>query len=139
MEFMYHLFKEFVSLTLQVLPYFILGTSFGAVLETCLKVEAIFKHLRKGMGSVVNAAFLGAILPGCACATMPMAQGLKTKGANLGTVAAFIFVSPLLSPQTVILTYGMLGWKFAMARVVFSLIGAVTIGLLFNCLEKKEN
>lgn len=138
MEFIYHLLKEFVSLTLQVIPYFILGTLFGAALATYLKPELVFKYLNRGRASVVNASVLGAVLPGCACATMPMAQGLKSKGASLGTVATFVFVSPLLSPQTVILTYGMLGLKFALARVVFSLIGAITIGLCFNYLEQRK-
>ena len=138
MKLILRLFNEFSSLTLQVVPYFILGTSFGAVLATYLKPESVSKYLNKGMGPVVNASVLGAILPGCACATMPMAEGLKSKGAGLGTVAAFIFVSPLLSPQTVILTYGMLGLKFALARVVFSLTGAITIGLVFSYFEHRK-
>ena len=49
----------------------------------------------------------------------PYGGGFEGKGARIGTVAAFIMVSPLLSPQTVILTYALLGWKFSLARVVF--------------------
>lgn len=132
------IFGEFVSLTLKVIPYFILGVVFGALLKTYLRADFAFKHLRRGTSSVINASILGAILPGCACATIPMAEGLKEKGARLGTIAAFIMVSPLLSPQTVILTYAMLGWKFTAARIFFSLAGAIIIGLVFNYLEKKR-
>jgi uncharacterized membrane protein YraQ (UPF0718 family) len=67
-----------------------------------------------------------------------MAEGLKEKGARIGTVAAFIMVSPLLSPQTVILTYALLGWKFSLARVVFSLAGAIILGIAFNYFEKNK-
>src|SRR3989338_8130921 len=116
MEIINHLSSEFLSLTLSIFPYFILGVLFGASLETYLKFDWVLKYLNKGSISVVNAGLLGAILPGCACATMPMARGLKAKGAGLGTVSAFILVSPLLSPQTIVLTYGLLGVKFMLAR-----------------------
>lgn len=138
LETSYHILKEFISLTITVIPYFILGTTFGALMEVYVKPELAFKYLNKGSASVVNASILGAILPGCSCATVPMAEGLKEKGASLGTVASFIMVSPLLSPQTVLLTYAMLGLKFTIARIIFSLSGAIILGLLFNYFEKKK-
>ncbi len=135
-ETAYLVIREFVSLTITVIPYFILGTAFGAFLHVYLRPDFALKYLSGGTSSVINASILGAILPGCACATMPMAAGLKEKGARLGTTAAFIMVSPLLSPQTVVLTFAMLGWKFTLARVIFSLIGAVSLGIIFNYFEK---
>ncbi|MDP2923993.1 MAG: permease [Candidatus Omnitrophota bacterium] len=135
-ELGYKILKEFISLTLSVIPYFILGTAFGAILKSYLKPDFAFKYLNRGFFSVINASILGAVLPGCACATMPMAEGLKEKGAKLGTVASFIMASPLLSPQTVVLTYAMLGWKFTIARIIFSLTGAIILGIAFNYFEK---
>ena len=132
----YKIIKEFISLTLLVVPYFILGSAFGALLKAYLKPDFAFKYLNRGTFSVINASILGAVLPGCACATIPMAEGLKEKGAKLGTIASFIMVSPLLSPQTVVLTYAMLGWKFTFARIVFSLTGAIILGIIFNYFEK---
>lgn len=138
LEIGHHILKEFVSLTITVIPYFILGTAFGALIEVYVKPEHALRYLNKGSASVVNASILGAVLPGCACATVPMAEGLKERGASLGTVASFIMVSPLLSPQTVLLTYAMLGLKFTIARIIFSLSGAIILGLLFNHFEKKK-
>jgi uncharacterized membrane protein YraQ (UPF0718 family) len=128
--------KEFISLILKVIPYFLLGAALGATLQTCLKSNLTF--LSRGKSSVINASILGAILPGCACATMPMAEGLKRQGANLGTVAAFIMMSPLLSPITIAMTYGMLGWKITVARVVFPFIGSIALGVILNYLEKSR-
>lgn len=138
LEIGYQIIHEFVSVTVTVIPYFILGTVLGAWIDSCVKPSFAFRYLNKGISSVINAALLGSVLPGCACATMPMADGLRRKGAGLGTVSAFIVVSPLLSPHTLILTYGMLGLKFAAARVVFSLSGAVLLGLLLNDLEERK-
>lgn len=135
-EIVYRILREFITLTFSIIPYFILGTLFGAFMEAYIKPDFAFKYLRKGFSSVVNASILGAILPGCACTTMPMAEGLKRKGAKMGTVSAFIMVSPLLSPHTVVLTYGMLGWKFTLARIFFSLSGAIILGVLFNYFER---
>ncbi len=132
----YRVVKEFISATLTVIPYFILGSAFGALLKVYLKPDFAFKYLSRGTSSVINASILGAVLPGCACATMPMAEGLKEKGARPGTIASFIMVSPLLSPQTAVLTYAMLGWKFTFARILFSLAGAIILGIIFNFFEK---
>jgi len=133
----YLIVKEFISLTLMVIPYFIGGTLIGALMGAYLKPGFAMKYLNRGISSVVNASVLGAILPGCACTTVPMSEGIKRKGARLGTVAAFIMVSPLLSPHTVVLTYGMLGLKFTLARIVFSLSGAIILGVIYNYLQDK--
>lgn len=129
--------KEFAELLIKVIPYFLLGTLFGALLKTYLKPEIAERFLNKGVSSVLTASALGAILPGCSCATMPMADGLRKKGASLGTVTAFIMISPLLSPITLFLTYAMLGTKIALARLVFPFLFAVPMGIFFNFAEKE--
>ncbi len=136
-EFLINFAREFLSLTLIVLPYFALGVIIGAVLDRFLNPELTNKYLGKGLRSVVSASVLGAILPGCSCATVPMAEGLKRSGASLATVAAFILVSPLLSPHTLILNYGLLGWEFTLARVIFSLGAAILFGIIVMGLESR--
>jgi len=86
MTFLSAFFKEFLSLTWMVLPYFLGGAAFGAALDVFLKPEHALKHLRGGWLSMTKAAVLGMVMPGCSCATMPMAEGLRRKGADLGTV-----------------------------------------------------
>ena len=137
-EIGYHILKEFISLIILVAPYFLLGAVFGALFQTYIKPEFVFKYLNKGLFSIINASLLGAILPGCSCTTMPMAEGLKKKGASSGTVASFIMVSPLLSPQTVILTYAVLGLKFTVARIVFSMAGAIIFGIIVNYFDQTK-
>ena len=68
-----------------------------------------------------------------------MAEGLLRRGAKLGTITAFMMTSPLLAPQTIILTYALLGPKFTIGRVIFSLIGGITIGLIVYFLENKQS
>ena len=138
MEIIKEIFQEFTTLMITVLPYFFLGTAFGAFLKSIIVPEAFYHLLSKGMQSVVLASILGAVLPGCACSTIPMAEGLKAGGARLGTTTAFIMVSPLLAPQTVILTHGLLGIKVTIARILFSMFGAILLGVSFNYLENNR-
>ena len=129
--------QTFLELTIEVLPFFLLGAVTGALLQAFLP-EHWAKRLWEGpsLRSLSYAIVAGAILPGCSCTTMPMAEGLRGTGATrLGTVAAFILVSPLLSPMTVALTWGLLGWPMAVARVVASLLGALILGLIINRFE----
>ncbi len=132
LEISWQILREFGSLTLMVLPYFVLGIIFGGLLKTFLKPGFVIKYL----SSVLNASILGALLPGCACTVMPVADGLKEKGIKLGTLSSFIMIAPCLSPHTVLLTYSLLGLKFTLARIFFSFAGAITLGIIFNYLEK---
>lgn len=138
MDYITLFLTEFTHLTLTVFPYFLVGVASGAFIEAYVKTDTLIKYLNKGFGSVVNASVLGAVLPGCACATVPMAEGLKARGSNLGTVASFIMSSPLLAPQTLILTYGLLGMKFTIGRLIFALAGSISFGFICNWLQNKK-
>ena len=139
MDWLTHFFHEFVHLFFMVLPYFILGITAGAIIESKTNIDVIYSWLGKGRLSIILGSLLGAILPGCACATMPMAEGLIRKGAKLSTTCAFIMTSPLLAPQTIILTYALLGPQFTIGRVLFSLVGGIGFGLIIHALESKNH
>ena len=138
MDYIYAFAKEFLTLTWMVLPYFLGGAAFGAALDVFVKPEFALKHLGGGWLSMAKAAILGMVMPGCSCATMPMAEGLRRKGADLGTVTSFLLASPLVSPQTLVLTWAVLGWKFTVARALAAFFGAVMIGAIFLWLERNR-
>lgn len=121
-----------------VFPYFLVGIGLGALLESTANFDFIYKLLGKGKRSILFASLLGGLLPGCACATMPMAEGLIRKGAKLSTACAFIITSPLLAPQTIILTYALLGPTFTGARVIAGMAGGIGFGLITYFLESKQ-
>jgi uncharacterized membrane protein YraQ (UPF0718 family) len=124
--------SSFAHLTLQVLPWFAVGTLTAAIMRTFVPPRWAAGALsgRRGLPIAIGA---GAVLPGCSCTTMPLAIGLRGMiGPRLGTLTAFIFVSPLLSPITIALTWSLLGWQMTVARVVAALLGSAIIGLLIN-------
>jgi uncharacterized membrane protein YraQ (UPF0718 family) len=69
---------------------------------------------------------------------MPLAAGLSgMAGPQIGTLTAFVFVSPLLSPITILLTLSLLGWEMTAARVIAALGGSLAIGLIINRYEAR--
>lgn len=127
----------FLWLLVEVLPFFLIGVLTGALVQT-YATERIATRLLggRGLGALGRAVAAGAILPGCSCTTVPMARGLQGTGTvGLGAISAFILVSPLLSPTTVALTWGVLGWEMTAARIVASILGALALGLIIDRFE----
>lgn len=127
----------FAELMLAVLPWFALGTLTAAAMETFVPA-AWAQRVLTGRSGLPVAVTTGAVLPGCSCTTMPLAAGLSgMAGPQVGTLTAFVFVSPLLSPITVLLTLSLLGWEMTAARIVAALGGSLAIGLIINRYETR--
>lgn len=132
--------REFLGLTVEVLPLLLLGAVAGAALEAFLGAGRAGRLLAsRSHVAVPGAVAAGALLPGCSCATMPMAAAIaQGTRARVGTVAAFIFASPLLSPITVALTWAMLGAEMTVARTAAALAGALLLGVGLNALVDRR-
>jgi uncharacterized protein len=71
------------------------------------------------------AAGFGALSPFCSCGVIPLIAALLAMGVPLGPVMAFWLASPVIDPSMFVLTAGMLGLQFAVAKT----IAAIAIGL----------
>ncbi len=124
-----------VGLLADSLPWFLGGALLGAALEAWLPASWAMRWLHSPRASVLNATVAGAILPGCSMTTIPLAAALQRRGARLGTLTAFIMISPILSPETIILTAAMLGAKLTLARIILPVIATLAMGLALNAFE----
>ncbi len=122
-------------LTDAALP-FIGGLLLGTAIEVFLPRSWTERWLSGGPRSLLLATLAGALLPGCAMSTVPVARSLRARGAPLGTVAAFLLIAPLISPHTVVLTAALLGAGFAVARVVLPLLFTLAFGTIANALAR---
>lgn len=127
----------FLQLLLEAVPLFLLGAVLGAALEAWLKPGWIEGWIGSGHRSVMAAALAGALLPGCAMSTMPLAQSLRRRGAALGTLTAFIMIAPILSPHTIVLTATLVSVPMAIGRVVLSLAVTLLLGTVLNAMERR--
>jgi uncharacterized membrane protein YraQ (UPF0718 family) len=75
---------------------------------------------------IVLAALIGGLAPFCSCEVIPFIAGLLALGTPLSPIMAFWLSSPLIDPPTLLITAGVLGWKFAISKAII----AVSIGLI---------
>lgn len=74
---------------------------------------------------VFTAAAFGALSPFCSCGVIPIIAALLSMGVPLAPVMAFWLASPIMDPSMFVMTSGVLGVDFAIAKT----IAAFGIGL----------
>lgn len=130
--------NNFADLLRDAAPWFFVGAVLGAAAQVLVKPAWVLRWIRSERASVFHASVAGAVLPGCSLTTVPLAVSLKSQGARLGTLTAFIMISPLLSPETIVLTAAMLGGKMAIGRIVIPVVVSLALGLVLNALESHK-
>ena len=71
----------------------------------------------------MKAVILGVPLPLCSCGVIPAGLGLKEDGASNGSSVAFLIATPQTGVDSVLVSAGMLGWPFALFKVVTAGMG----------------
>jgi uncharacterized membrane protein YraQ (UPF0718 family) len=75
---------------------------------------------------ILFAAAVGGLSPFCSCQVIPFIAALLAVGAPLSAVMAFWLASPLMDPAMFVMTAGVLGMDFAVAKT----LAAVLIGIM---------
>ena len=75
---------------------------------------------------IVFAALAGGLSPFCSCGVIPLIAALLSMGVPLSAVMAFWLASPIMDPSMFVLTTGVLGAEFAVAKT----LSALGIGML---------
>jgi hypothetical protein len=78
------------------------------------------------MRAVLVASAAGSVLPLCSTSVIPVIAALLAAGVPMAPIMAFWIASPLMDPETFIVTIGILGMPWAIARLVI----AVSLGIL---------
>ena len=92
--------------------------------------DAVIKLMGSGRGFTpyAVAGCGGPLLSMCSCSIIPLFGGLYKRGAGLGPAITFLLAAPALNPAAILLTLGLLGWKFAMARIVVAITAGILVG-----------
>lgn len=77
------------------------------------------------LAMIVFAAILGGLSPFCSCGVIPLIAALLAMGVPLAGVMAFWLASPVIDPSMFVLTSGLLGFEFAVAKT----LAAISLGL----------
>jgi len=122
-----YIWSTYVSMA----PYLLFGFTIAGFIHLLIKKERIVQHLgRHNSSSVFKAALLGVPLPLCSCSVIPTAVSLRKEGASNGAVMAFLISTPLTGVDSILATYGIMGWFMALFRAVIAFLLGILGGLL---------
>ncbi|MDD5111515.1 MAG: permease [Candidatus Altiarchaeota archaeon] len=117
-------------LTCLVPAFFIAGA-----MSALLPKEKIVRYLGQNVPKYKAyplAVIGGLLLAVCSCTVLPLFAGIKKKGAGIGPALAFLYTAPATNILAITFTGSVLGWDFAFARILLSVIFAIAIGLIIS-------
>ena len=120
----------------KVFPYILLGVGIGAVVHNWIPASLIEGILgKKNPLGVVLAAVLGIPMYADIFATIPIAEALLYKGAQLGTVLAFMMGVTTLSLPSLVMLKKAIKMKLLGVFLAICTAGIVAVGYLFNAFQ----
>ena len=127
--FTYDVPKVLLLLTLVVFGMGIVRSFFSAE-----RTRALLAGKREGVGNVA-AASLGIVTPFCSCSAVPLFIGFVSAGVPLGVTFSFLVAAPMVNEVALGLLFGLVGWRVALAYLVFGLTIAVASGWVIGKLR----
>jgi uncharacterized membrane protein YraQ (UPF0718 family) len=128
----------FVAICVQALPFLVFGVLLSASITAFVPASFWTRALpRHPYAAVPVAGAAGAVLPGCECASVPVASGLMARGVTPAAALAFLLASPAINPVVLVSTAVAFPTQpmMVLARFGASLAVAVLVGwfwLLFG-------
>jgi hypothetical protein len=122
----------FVSLTVQALPFLVLGVLISGAIAAFVPAGSLARLLPRRAALAVPAASLaGVLVPGCECSSVPVAGRLIARGAPAPAALAFMLAAPALNPVVLVATAVAFPGRpgVVVARFVASFLTAVVVGL----------
>lgn len=124
----------FVSIVVQALPFLVLGVVLSGAIAAFVPASFWKRALPKNPALAVPVAgCAGAVLPGCECASVPVANGLMSRGVAPAAALAFLLSAPAINPIVLASTFVAFPGEpmMVVARFIASLATAVIMGWLW--------
>ncbi|MGW5637715.1 permease [Streptomyces sp. NPDC003832] len=124
----------FTAITVQAVPFLLLGTVVSAAIGAFVPERVFTKVLpRRQAVAVPVAGAAGAVLPGCECASVPVADSLMRRGVAPAAALAFLLSAPAINPVVLVATSVAFPGQpmMVLGRLLASLATAVVMGWLW--------
>jgi uncharacterized membrane protein YraQ (UPF0718 family) len=124
----------FISIVVQAMPFLVLGVVLSGAIAAFVPASFWKKALPKNPALAVPVAgAAGAVLPGCECASVPVANGLMSRGVAPAAALAFLLSAPAINPIVLASTFVAFPGEpmMVVARFIASLATAVIMGWLW--------
>jgi uncharacterized membrane protein YraQ (UPF0718 family) len=108
----------------------ILGLLLGSGIKVLLPSQWVSNLLgRLGFISVIRGGVLAIPCMMCTCCAAPVAAGMRQSRASIGSVVSWWLSNPILNPATLVFMGFVLGWGWALFRIVFGI--AMVLGIAY--------
>lgn len=129
METVLNILREIWLVTVEMAPYLLFGFLMAGVLSVLVSKDFVRRHLGgRGWTGSFKAALVGVPMPICSCGVIPLAASLRKHGASRGATASFLASTPQTGIDSLMITYALLGWVFAVFRAVVAFISGILCG-----------
>lgn len=128
--------EQMISTFQKVFPYVLIGVGVGAVIHNWIPegwVQTILGS-NNPLG-VILAVIVGIPMYADIFSTIPIAEALLSKGAQLGTVLAFMMAVTTLSVPSLIMLRKAVKRRLLWVFIGICMVGIVLVGYLFNLLQ----
>jgi hypothetical protein len=125
----------FVAIVVQALPFLALGVLVSGAITALVSPSALERALpRSTLLAVPGAALAGTALPGCECASVPIAGRLCARGVQPAAAVTFMLAAPAVNPVVLVATAVAFPGqpRMVLARFLGSLATSVVVGLVWS-------
>lgn len=127
---------QVVSTFRKVFPYILIGVGIGAVIHNWIPESFVEKALGSGNPfGVVMATLIGIPMYADIFGSIPIAEALLYKGAQLGTVLSFMMAVTTLSLPSMIMLSKAVKPKLLGLFILICTIGIIMVGYFFNAFQ----
>lgn len=139
MDILLNILKEIWLVTVAMAPYLLFGFLMAGVLSVLISKEYVRRHLGgHGWTSAFKAALVGVPMPICSCGVIPLAASLRKHGASRTATASFLASTPQTGIDSLMITYALLGWVYAVFRAVVAFVSGILCGIAVGAVSPKE-
>jgi uncharacterized protein len=129
----------FVAIVVQALPFLALGVLLSGAIAALVPPALLARLLpQRALLAVPAAALAGTALPGCECASVPVAGRLTARGVQPAAAMAFMLAAPAINPVVLVATAVAFPGqpRMVLARFLGSLLTSIVVGLLWSRLGR---
>ena len=124
----------FTAIAFQALPFLVFGVALSAALTAFVPASVYRRFIPQNSARAVPVAGAsGALLPGCECASVPIAGSLIKRGVAPAAALTFLLAAPSINPIVMIATAVAFAGQpeMVLARFTAGLLASVVIGWIW--------
>ncbi|MDD4125825.1 MAG: permease [Eubacteriales bacterium] len=128
--------EQMLSTFKKVIPYILIGVGIGAVIHNWIPEEWVASALgSKNSFGVLIATLIGVPMYADIFGTVPIAEALFAKGAQLGVILSFMMAVTTLSLPSMIMLRKAVKPRLLAVFIAICTIGIIIVGYIFNTIQ----